>query len=206
MKRINFLTAIAIAALIALSSTLALAQTAETQRGWGARRALAGKGQPSNPVETPEATAPQAQLQGAGGLLDVLEAQKEARRKALVGAWLISVPALDGFRAFNAFHVFHQGGTFTEVSDFLGELNDSPSKGVWAVEGDRYLLTFELFVFDEHKQPAGIIRVRCSIHLVKPDELAFDSVVDFIAPDGKVDLDIGGGPFTGKRIKVMDIK
>lgn len=207
MQRSNFLTAIAIAALIALSSTLALAQTDETQRGWGARRTLAGKGQPSNPVETPEATAPQAQIQGAGGILDVLEALKEARRKALVGAWEINVTESEmHFPPFNALHVFHQGGTFTEVSNLLPGLAETPAKGVWDLEGDRYLLTFELFVFDEQKQPAGIVRVRVSLKLLNSNELAGDTVVDFIAPDGTVELGIDKGPFTGKRIKLMDIK
>jgi hypothetical protein len=208
LQRINWLNAIAITALIALSSTLALAQTDETQRGWGARRTLAGKGQASLPVETPESAAPAAQTQGAGGgLLDVLEAQQEARRKALVGAWEIHVAeSAMHFPPFGALHVFHQGGTFTEVSNLLPGLSETPAKGIWDIEGDRYLLTFELFVFDEQKQPAGIVRVRVSIKLVNANELVGDTVVDFIAPDGTVELGIDKGPFTGKRIKVMDIK
>jgi hypothetical protein len=208
MQRINFLTAIVITALIALSSTLALAQTDENQRGWGARRTLAGKGLAGNPVETPETAAPTVQIQGAGGgILDILETQKEARRKALVGAWEINVTeSAMHFPPFSALHAFHQGGTFTEVSNLLPGLNETPAKGIWDVEGDRYLLTFELFVFDEQKQPAGIVRVRVSLKLVNANELQGDTVVDFIAPDGTVELAIDKGPFTGKRIKVMDIK
>ncbi len=205
MQRNNLLTALALMTLVTLTSTMTLAQSKDL-RGWGARRALAGQGQVEKTTETTEPSEPPIQAALGGGILDTIEAAKEARRKALAGTWLISVPPLDGFRAFNAFHVFHQGGTFTEVSDFLGELNETPAKGVWDVEGDHYLLTFELFAFDEHKQPAGIVRVRCSIRLVNRDELAADTVVDFIAPDSTVELNIGGGPFTGRRIKVMDIR
>ena len=87
-----------------------------------------------------------------GGLIDAIEAAKEARRKALVGAWRIHVPqSAGGLPPFNALHVFHTGGTFTEVSDLLPGLAETPAKGVWELEGDHYLLTFELFVFDGEK-------------------------------------------------------
>ncbi len=208
MQRSNIFFALALLALIALSSTLALAQSSE-QRGWGARRALAGQGQLEKASETADTTI-ELEFRAAalgGGILDVIEAAKEARRKALVGAWHINIPQSEGgIPPFNALHVFHTGGTFTEVSDLLPGLAETPAKGVWDVEGDRYLLTFELFVFDAEKKPAGIIRVRASLKLVNANELTGDTVVDFIAPDGTVEMGIDKGPFTGKRIRVRDIR
>ncbi|MGH9936406.1 MAG: hypothetical protein ACREAM_09175 [Blastocatellia bacterium] len=92
------------------------------------------------------------------------------------------------------------------MSDLLPTLTESTAHGVWDLDGDRYLLTFELFVFGDRKAPAGIIRVRCSIRLVKPDELTAEAVVDFIEPDRTVALDIDRTPFTGKRIRPLSLK
>lgn len=88
------------------------------------------------------------------------------------------------------------------MSDLLPNLSESPAYGVWDLEGYRYLLTFELFVFDEAKKPAGIIRVRCSLDIVN-NELLGDAVVDFIAPDGTEILAIDRSPFTGRRIRPL---
>ena len=54
--------------------------------------------------------------------------------------------------------------------------------------------------------PAGMVRVRIAIRLLSRDELVGDTIVDFIAPDGTIEKGIDGGPFTGKRIKVLPAK
>lgn len=191
--------------LLALAAMTANAQTEEKARGWAARG--------TNPATTAERIpalsdfAAEEKAAPASGFLDLIERDKEARRKALVGAWRISIaPSAGGFPAFNALHTFHSGGTFNEASDLLPTLTETPAFGVWDLDGDKYVLTFELFAFDDKKAPVGIIRVRCSIRLINADEFSADSVVDFIAPDGTVQLGIDSGPFTGKRVKAMAAK
>ena len=83
------------------------------------------------------------------------------RPEPLVGTWLIDVTKSDGgFPPFRALHTFHDGGTFTEVSDLLAQLGETPAHGVWNGKGSRYNLTFELFVFDPDKKPVGRPRPR----------------------------------------------
>jgi len=211
-KRI-FLTFMFAAAFV-LAATEAFAQTTvEKTTGWSARMSGARASQdrlPSrqNDADSERRTGEQDfRAPNSGGILDIIEREKEARRRALVGAWKISIPeSASGLPPFKAFHTFHYGGTFTEVSDLLPALNETPAHGVWDVDGDKYLLTFELFVFDDKKAPIGIVRVRCSIRLVKADELAAEAVVDFIEPDGTAALDIDRTPFTGKRISPLPLK
>ena len=175
-------------------------------RCWSARRALATQTATTQPDVLPASAATfqeDSALRGSG-LLDALERAKEARRKALTGAWRINVAKSEtGFDPFNAYHTFGLDGTFVEVSDLLATLTESPAHGAWNLNGQDYLLTFELFVFDEQKKPAGIVRVRCSIRLTNPGELAGDAVVDFIAPDGSIAMAIDRTPFTGKKIQVL---
>lgn len=131
--------------------------------------------------------------------------QSKPKPEPLVGTWYINIPTSNtGLPPFNALHTFHDGGTFTESSDLLITQTEGPAFGVWKGKGSRYNLTFQLFVFDpENKVPVGMVRVRVAIRLLSQDELVGDTVVDFIAPDGTVELGIDGGPFTGKRIKVL---
>lgn len=208
-KRI-FLTFV-FAAAFALATTEAFAQgAAEKTNGWAARAlgALASQSasasrQSDDPFD--RLTGDQEAI--ASGFLDVIESAKEARRRALVGTWRIDIPtSAGGLPPFKAYHTFNYGGTFTEVSDLLPTLTESPAHGVWDLDGEKYLLTFELFVFDDKKAPAGRVRVRCSIRLVNPNELAAETVVDFIEPDGTVALGIDSGPFTGKRIRPLPLK
>lgn len=141
---------------------------------------------------------------GAGGLPRTVDRGREANMKALAGTWLIDIPQpATGLPPFRALQTFHADGTFTETSDLLATLTEGPAHGVWDYDGVKYNLTFQLFVFDENRNPAGIVRVRCAIKLVNPDELVADSAVDFIDPDGNVIADIDSSPFTGKRIKIV---
>ncbi|HYE74743.1 MAG TPA: hypothetical protein VEF04_15500 [Blastocatellia bacterium] len=131
--------------------------------------------------------------------------QPKPKPEPIVGTWYINIPTSNGgLPPFNALQTFHDGGTFTESSDLLITQTEGPAFGVWSGKGWFYNLTFQLFVFDpENKVPVGMVRVRVAIRLLNQDELAGDTVVDFIAPDGTIELGIDGGPFTGKRIKVL---
>lgn len=207
-KRTMF-TTISVFLLLILSSTIVSAQPAAGKTGWAAR-ALAALNAEGRGTKGEEAVSTdRAQLEqgfqpiAEVGANDSLERFKENRRKALTGTWRIAVaPSVAGFPAFNAYHGFHEGGTFTECSDLLPNLTETPAFGAWDLDGYRYALTFELFVFDEMKKPAGRVRVRCSLEIVN-DELRGDTIVDFIEPDGTVILDIDRGPFTGRKLRAQ---
>lgn len=206
----------ATAALIAWAAPATFAQTTmEKKGGWGARAASARPAQERTPAEPSEA-AVEGQIAGrellapagSGGVLDIIEREKEARRTALTGTWRIQIPKSNaGLPPFNAYHTFNIDGTFTEVSDLLPALNETPAHGVWQGEKPDFQLTFELFVFDEQKTPAGIVRVRNAIRLAD-DNNSFTSryEVDFIAPDGTVEAAIDTGTYTGTRVKVIPVR
>ena len=183
----------------------------EQKRGWAARAAEARAKRQAERATRSERAEDTEQTNPAEGSQDDSEAQNELfgwpqtrRPEPLVGAWLIDITTSNaGLPPFRSLHTYHDGGTFTEVSDLLAKLGETPAHGVWNGKGSRYNLTFELFVFDPDKKPVGIVRVRVAIHLLSRDELVGDTAVDFIAPDGTIEKGIDGGPITGKRIKVV---
>ena len=195
-------------------------ETSEQKRGWAARIAQAKQrqqaGRENRDDERARTAEQQRQTEERTTTEDDSEAQNELsgweplrqRPEPLVGTWLIDISESDaGFPPFRALHTFHDGGTFTEVSNLLAKLGETPAHGAWTGSGSRYNLTFELFAFDPAtKDPVGIVRVRVAIRLLSRNELVGDTAVDFIAPDGTVERGIDGGPFTGKRIKVLPVR
>lgn len=185
MKRI--LLATLLIGSIALTFNQAFAQSNQRGAGWAAR----GHAQASGNQKRTE-------LQEAR-LLEGTELSKTA----LVGTWVINVPASPGGAEFNALQTFHADGTMTETSDLLAKLGEGPAHGAWTGKKRDYQITFELFVFDPDRNPAGRVRVRATVRLTDEDNFTADSAVDFIEPNGNVIPDIGSGPFTGTRLKVM---
>jgi hypothetical protein len=139
----------------------------------------------------------------APGPEDAPVASVSGGHRAVVGTWLVSVDAsAGGFPPFQALHTYHADGTFTEVSDLLGQLNETPAHGVWNFRRHKHNLTFELFTFDANRAPAGRARVRCALQ-VKQGDLLGDCTVDFIDVTGAEFVDIDTATFTGKRVKVI---
>jgi hypothetical protein len=130
---------------------------------------------------------------------------RREKPEPIVGTWSVHIPTSNtGLPPFNALQTFHDGGTFTESSDLLITQTEGPAFGVWKGNGHRYNLTFQLFAFDpDKKESVGMVRVRAFIRMISDDEFEAESVVDFIAPDGTIEKGIDGGPFTGKRVKVI---
>jgi hypothetical protein len=207
-KRI-FSTLIIAAALAGLSS-IALARNGQETKaprgGWRAMamNALANRDLRAARVAPTDSTSDDAVSQGNDEAVEAqaVEAQAASGKNRIVGTWVMHVPESPGSAAFNALQTFHDGGTFTETSDLLGQLLEGPAHGVYEGKKNDYTLTFELFVFDGG-QPAGRVRVRVSIKLIDDNNLTADAAVDFIEPDGNVIADIGSTPFTGTRVKVM---
>jgi hypothetical protein len=127
----------------------------------------------------------------------------EDNRQKLVGTWVCDVA---GEPAFQALHTFHADGTFNETSSLLGQGQEGPAQGVWKRDGNHYQLTFQLFAFDpETGESTGMIRVRVSLKLDKPDHIRGTfAVADLIDLDGTI-TELGGGPdpYTCTRINVV---
>lgn len=167
-------------------------QEKPTPRGGWAARAF-------NPSPSQDA-APAAPLEFR---TESVRPQADAGKIRLTGSWVMNIPATPGAAAFNALQTYSDDGTMTETSDLLAQLSEGPAHGVFSGKKSDYLVTFQLFIFDENRQPAGRIRVRCAIHLNDDDHLTAQAAVDLILPDGTEINDIDSTPFTGTRIKVL---
>jgi hypothetical protein len=138
----------------------------------------------------------------------VLAAQPSAapaRATNLVGTWVLDVsfdPELD-LPPFRAIQTFHAGGTMTETSDLLATLAEGPGAGAWRGEAADYEATFQLFIFDENRAPAGIIEVRERLHLETGRRLSGRAEA-FLHAGGEV-IPLGGGPIVGQRVRVMPL-
>jgi hypothetical protein len=124
----------------------------------------------------------------------------------IVGLWHIKVPVSNGgYPPFEALHLFHAGGTFSEVSSLLPSLAETPAFGLWESSGSDYQLSFQLFAFDSSGAAVGRVQVRCLIQLVGMDSLEASYSVDFIDPAGVVIPDIDSGLFYGQRITLQPL-
>lgn len=203
------------------SFTFTVAQTDDTKAakgGWAVRIAQARAHQQAeresghtgraNDIERGAQTAaPEKAQEDAESQNELFGWQPLRRPEPLVGTWYVNIPTSNGgLPPFNALQTFNDGGTFTESSDLLVTQTEGPAFGVWKGNGARYNLTFQLFIFDpEKKESVGMVRVRAVIRMISNDEFVADSAVDFIAPDGTVEKGIDGGPFHGKRVKVLPV-
>jgi hypothetical protein len=194
--------------MMIIPATPAEAQTGDRSGGWGARRVMVGQNRSQSSEGQAETGQPAPQETIGVGFLDVLDREREARRKALAGTWRIHIAQSDsGLPPFNALHTFNADGLFTETSDLLATATEGPAHGVWTGEKPEFSLTFELFTFNPDRTPAGIIRVRNSIRLSQDDQqLTARYAVDFIAPDGTVEATIDTGTYSGTRIRGLPVQ
>jgi hypothetical protein len=126
----------------------------------------------------------------------------------LTGTWYMTVPTGPNPEdVFNAYQTFGEDGTMSETSSILGTLVEGPAHGVYERHGRGYLLTFELFAFDQDNGGvvAGRYRVRCFIQLTGANTLQADTALDIIELDGTVIPDVAAGPFTGERVQVRSL-
>lgn len=134
-------------------------------------------------------------------------ATEPAKGTNLVGTWVLDVsfdPEL-AIPPFRAIQTFHAGGTMTETSDLLATLVEGPGAGAWRGQGSDYESTFQLFVFDENKAPAGIIEVRSRMHLETSRRFSGRAEA-FLYPPGETEpIELGGGPIVGNRVRVTSL-
>lgn len=206
-KRI--LTALIAISILTLQTAALGAQNERAHKrlgGWAARAnfdrtapALARRGAVQDPAE---------QEAGEAGDEPLTLLKADAATESLVGTWVLHVPDAPGAPGFDALQTYNADGTMTETSSLLGQLPEGPAHGVWARAEKKgtYNVTFELFAFDETGQAVGRIRVRVLLRVIGKDNLTADTAVDFIEPGGNVISDIGGGPFSGTRVKLLPVQ
>lgn len=138
---------------------------------------------------------------------DVADPREAARPgvPGLVGSWVLDVK-LAVSPPFQALQTFHAFGSMSETSDLLANLGEGPGHGAWYRNGDEYSVTFELFIFNPDRTPAGRIRVRETLKITGKDTLEGFSVADLILPDGTVIENIDSGPMTGARVRVEGVR
>ena len=123
----------------------------------------------------------------------------------LIGAWVIDVQNVLT-PPFQAMQTFHIGGSMNESTDLLAGLGEGPGHGGWRKDGDAFTATFELFIFNPDRTPAGIIRVRETLKLTDENSLTGFAVADIILPDGTLIEDIDHGTLTGRRVRVAAVR
>jgi hypothetical protein len=203
----------------AFAAATAGAQKVDKTHGWGAASKLPRASVTVGPradYEREQADEGRASREAAGREAELpraentreIERLRNLRKTALVGTWHVKVAQSDGGLApFEALHTFGSDGTFVETSSLLATLTEGPAHGVWEGEKPYFSLTFQLFVFDDKQQPAGMVRVRNTITVTDQENNRFTAryAVDFIAPDGTVEMNIDTGTYEGRRIKVLPV-
>jgi len=120
-----------------------------------------------------------------------------------IGTWVFKIAeSREGLAEFLAVQSYHLGGTISENSSLLPTLTEGPAQGVWARSGSQYKTVFQLFVFDENREYAGMVRVRGTLSLSGEDRITGKFAVDFLAPDGTVEADIDLSDAVGVRVKL----
>ena len=123
----------------------------------------------------------------------------------LTGSWIVDVVSPNA-PEFYALQTFHSGGTVSETTDLLAQGGEGPGHGVWTRDGDRYAVTFELFIFNPDATPAGRIRVRETIEVSSESEFDGVAIADLLLPDGEIIENIDTAPIHGKRIEVVPVR
>lgn len=197
LKR-NIFTAL-IAGLLIVQASVAGTQPIEKSKARrGSWSALSRNGGGAETLSVPDGFGDNGDLPG-----DTIEPQEAQPQAKIVGTWLIRVPDAPDAPGFSALQTFHEGGTFTETSDLLGQLVEGPAHGAWTGKKNDFRLTFQLFAFDEDGLPTVRIRVRCTVHLVNDNQLTATATVDIIEPDGNIIPAVATSPFTGTRVQVL---
>lgn len=139
----------------------------------------------------------------AGTTATVLVAQTTTTPDPFIGTWVFKIAeSREGLAEFLAVQSYHLGGTISENSSLLPTLTEGPAQGVWARSGNQYKTVFQLFVFDENHEYAGMVRVRGTLALGADDKITGKFAVDFLAPDGTVEADIDLSDAVGVRVKL----
>ncbi len=118
------------------------------------------------------------------------------------GTWKLRITRA-GLPPFFALHVYFADGTMMETTSEWGKGIEGPGLGAWERTGAGFAAMFELFLFSDCGDYAGMARVRSTIEVAGPDRLTGQAVVDLIGLDGGIQPGVVVSLFEGTRIKVL---
>lgn len=143
------------------------------------------------------------------GLLGVLATttftatSAHAATPTLVGTWNITSPKSEGNpEPGEAILTFFADGNMIEMNAFADPATSKPGHGVWKASGNTYLMSFDLFIFDDKGKNTGRVRTYLSIKMDGPDRWNATFSGDLIDLEGKVTKKIAYGTVDGTRMKV----
>lgn len=127
----------------------------------------------------------------------------QAAKPTLVGTWNVAIPKSEGNpQPGQAILTFFADGNMIEVNAFANPATSKPGHGVWIASGNIYLMSFDLFTFDDKGKNTGRVRTYLSIKMDGPDHWNATYTGDFIDLTGKVMKKVAYGTSEGSRMKV----
>jgi hypothetical protein len=158
-------------------------------------------------AQSGESTAEQqaARTDSQGGLLDVLERQREAQAQRLEGSWVITVtavvpPGVPPPPVRNAYVSFARGGA-SILSDRLAPFAN-PGHGAWEHRGgNEFAWTFIADNFDAAGNFLGTLKVRVKIIITGSDTFVGVDNAEVRSPAGNLVFS-ACNTIRGERIKV----
>jgi hypothetical protein len=96
---------------------------------------------------------------------------------------------------------YNSGGTMSETPS-VPTLGESIASGIWTRSGRQYSAVFQLFIFDEDQEYAGMVRVRTTLILASEDRITAKFYVDLIHPDCFVEADVDYQEGAASRLRL----
>ena len=126
-----------------------------------------------------------------------------AATPTLVGTWNITIAKSEtNPQPTQSILTFFADGNVVEVNAFANPATSKPGHGVWIASGNTYLMSFELFTFDDKGINRGRVRTHLVIKMDGPDHWNTTYTGDLIDLTGKVTKKISYGTAEGTRMKV----
>ena len=126
-----------------------------------------------------------------------------AATPTLAGTWNVAIPKSEGNpQPGQAILTFFADGNMVEMNAFANPTTSKPGHGVWIASGGTYLMSFDLFTFDDKGKNTGRVRTHLSIKMDGPDRWNATYTGDLIDLAGKVTKKIAYGTSNGTRMKV----
>lgn len=140
-----------------------------------------------------------------GGVLDVLNRQREAQAQQLEGSWTIVLTAPTG--NFTSYGSFARGGVFTgsaRVNAFSAGAN--PQHGVWEHRGgNRFAFTLKQDLLDAAGRFTGVFTADALITITGKDSFVGITKGSLRDASGNLLLDLECVPVRGERMKVGEL-
>jgi hypothetical protein len=122
---------------------------------------------------------------------------------SIVGTWETVVTPVEGNQGppFQAMLTFFADGNVVEVNAGNPAVT-APGRGVWTGSGNTYLMTFNLFSFDEKGKHTGKIKSYLSINMAGSNRFTCTFTADAIDLTGKVTKKVASGTCQSTRLEV----